>query len=474
MAGKPWSYIASRAGAASRKAESSAHHHRHMLSKYDTPPSSDELDNIQTPLPTPAKTPVPSTPSSSKRRGSASGIKIQNYILGNCIGKGAFGAVYTALNVWTGETVAAKQISLSNLPKAEIQNIMLEIDLLRALDHPNIVRYHGFVKTEDILYIILEYCENGSLTLISRDFGTIPEHLVAIYIAQVLQGLVYLHDQGVIHRDIKGANILTTKEGIVKLADFGVATRASDDPQVVGTPNWMAPEIILLNGATSASDIWSVGCTIIELINAKPPYNDLEQMQALYRIVHDEHPPFPTGISPQLHDFLMQCFQKEPAHRATARDLLRHAWIRYARVPDESGPAARHSVPPTPSSSRPAARWQRQNQGSGVQVLGQSGQHLHFNAAAAHSHTARDDKLSAAETKLSLYSEETRPNAQVGENWDDDFEVKDIARDFTRNITTKFRLLPTALVPRFVESHSEAVNNWDMDFEGDLKIEVLR
>ncbi|KAK9320982.1 kinase-like domain-containing protein [Lipomyces orientalis] len=468
MAGKPWSYIASRAGAAGRKAESSAHHHRRMLSKYDTPPSSDELDQIQTPLPTPAKTPVPSTPSSSsKRRGSASGIKIQNYILGSCIGKGAFGAVYTALNVWTGETVAAKQISLSNLPKAEIQNIMLEIDLLRALDHPNIVRYHGFVKTDDILYIILEYCENGSLTLISKDFGTIPEHLVAIYIAQVLQGLVYLHDQGVIHRDIKGANILTTKEGIVKLADFGVATRASDDPQVVGTPNWMAPEIILLNGATSASDIWSVGCTIIELINAKPPYNDLEQMQALYRIVHDEHPPFPTGISALLRDFLMLCFQKEPAHRASARDLLRHAWIRYARFPDESGPAARHSLPPTPSSGLPAARWQRHNQGSRVQVLGQSGQHLHFNAAP-------DEKKSVVETKLSLYSEEARPlNTKVGENWDDDFETKDIARDFTKNITTKFRL-PTNLVPRFVESHAETMNNWDMDFEGDLKIKALR
>ncbi|KAK9329128.1 kinase-like domain-containing protein [Lipomyces starkeyi] len=474
MAGKPWSYIASRAGAAGRKAESSAQHHRRMLSKYDTPPSSDELDNIHTPMPTPTRTTIPATPSSSKRKGSASGLKIQNYILGHCIGKGAFGAVYTALNIWTGETVAAKQISLSNLPKAEIQKIMLEIDLLRALDHPNIVRYHGFVKTEDILYIILEYCENGSLTFISKDFGTISEHLVAIYIAQVLQGLVYLHDQGVIHRDIKGANILTTKEGIVKLADFGVATRASDDPQVVGTPNWMAPEIILLNGATSASDIWSVGCTIIELINAKPPYNELEQMQALYRIVHDEHPPFPAAISPLLHDFLTRCFHREPSRRASARDLLRHAWIRYARFPDESGTAGRRGMPPTPSPSRPEVRSPRRTQGSCVQVLGQSRQYLHLNSAAGDDRVALDEKQTVLETKLSLYSEEApQTSAQVGENWDDDFEIKDIPRNFTKNITTRFRL-PTTLVPRFVEFDSENSNNWDMDFEGDLKIKVLR
>ncbi|KAK9238502.1 kinase-like domain-containing protein [Lipomyces kononenkoae] len=474
MAGKPWSYIASRTGGAGRKAESSAQHHRRMLSKYDTPPSSDELDNIQTPLPTPSKASIPATPSSSKRRGSASGLKIQNYILGQCIGKGAFGAVYAALNLWTGETVAAKQIGLSNLPKVEIQKIMLEIDLLRALDHPNIVRYHGFVKTEDILYIILEFCENGSLTLISKDFGTIPEHLVAIYTAQVLQGLVYLHDQGVIHRDIKGANILTTKEGIVKLADFGVATRASDDPQVVGTPNWMAPEIILLNGATSASDIWSVGCTIIELITAKPPYNDLEQMQALYRIVHDEHPPIPAGISEMLNDFLMLCFRKDPSRRPSARDLLRHAWIRYARFPDESGQSSRQRVPPTPSSTRSEARSQRHTHRTDVQSLGQSRQQLYLNHGSSPKPATLDEKQTLVETKLRLYAEEAaRHNAEASDQWDDDFEIKDIPSNFTKNVTTKFRL-PTTLVPRFVEFDSENSNNWDVDFEGDLKVKVLR
>lgn len=155
---------------------------------------------------------------------------------------------------------------------------------------------------------------------------------------QVLQGLQYLHDQGVIHRDIKGANILTTKDGTVKLADFGVSTSTLAGPdkeaQVVGTPYWMAPEIIQLSGATSASDIWSVGCTVIELLQGKPPYHNLAAMPALFAIVNDDHPPLPEGVSPAARDFLMQCFQKDPNLRVSARKLLRHAWITGSRRSD--------------------------------------------------------------------------------------------------------------------------------------------
>ena len=147
---------------------------------------------------------------------------------------------------------------------------------------------------------VTRYCENGSLHSICKNFGKFPENLVALYMSQVLYGLLYLHEQGVIHRDIKGANILTTKEGLVKLADFGVATKASglDESSVVGTPYWMAPEVIELSGATTSSDIWSLGCTVIELIEGKPPYHKLQPMQALFRIVNDEHPPIPGSASP--------------------------------------------------------------------------------------------------------------------------------------------------------------------------------
>ncbi|MCJ1308432.1 hypothetical protein MMC25_002085 [Agyrium rufum] len=260
---------------------------------------------------------------------------LKDYQLGDCVGKGAFGSVYRALNMQTGETVAVKQIKLANLPKSELRVITLEIDLLKNLDHPNIVKYHGFVKSAESLNIILEYCENGSLHSISKNFGKFPENLVGMYMSQVLHGLLYLHEQGVIHRDIKGANILTTKQGLVKLADFGVATRTSSlEASVVGTPYWMAPEIIELSGASPASDIWSLGCTVIELLDGKPPYHKLQPMHALFRIVNDDHPPLPEGSSSVVRDFLTLCFQKDPNLRVSARKLLKHQWIVSARRSD--------------------------------------------------------------------------------------------------------------------------------------------
>lgn len=260
-------------------------------------------------------------------------VGLKDFQLGDCLGKGAFGSVYRALNWNTGETVAIKQVRLENLGGVELKTIMLEIDLLKNLNHPNIVKYNGFVKSSESLYIILEYCENGSLHSICKNFGKFPENLVALYMSQVLHGLLYLHEQGVIHRDIKGANILTTKEGLVKLADFGVATKASglDQASVVGTPYWMAPEVIELSGAATSSDIWSLGCTVIELIEGKPPYHKLQPMQALFRIVNDEHPPIPGSASPALREFLMECFQKNPTLRISAKRLLKHNWILSAK-----------------------------------------------------------------------------------------------------------------------------------------------
>ncbi|QIW97978.1 hypothetical protein AMS68_003496 [Peltaster fructicola] len=254
---------------------------------------------------------------------------LKDYQLGDCVGRGAFGSVYRALNWNTGETVAIKQIKLTDLPKSELNVIMQEIDLLKNLNHANIVKYHGFVKSVENLYIILEFCENGSLHSICKNFGKFPENLVSHYTGQVLHGLHFLHEQGVIHRDIKGANILTTKEGLVKLADFGVATKQAGPTEgsVVGSPYWMAPEVIELSGATTASDIWSLGSTVIELLDGKPPYHKLAPMPALFRIVNDDHPPLPEGASPLVRDFLMQCFQKEPNLRVTAKKLLRHPWI---------------------------------------------------------------------------------------------------------------------------------------------------
>ncbi|KAM0746355.1 kinase-like protein [Meredithblackwellia eburnea MCA 4105] len=258
---------------------------------------------------------------------------LKDFKLGERLGSGSFGTVVKAFNWTSGETVAIKQIGLSNIPKSQLPDIMSEIDLLKNLHHPNIVQYRGFVKTSEFLYIILEYCENGSLSSVTKKYGRFPESLVALYILQVLQGLLYLHDQGVIHRDIKGENILATKEGSIKLADFGVATRTGGptDLSVVGSPYWMAPEVVDQTGATTASDIWSLGALVIELITGKPPYAHLDPMPALFRIVNDDCPPIPETASAVVRDFLLQCFQKDANLRVGARKLLRHPWMVVAR-----------------------------------------------------------------------------------------------------------------------------------------------
>lgn len=158
--------------------------------------------------------------------------------------------------------------------------------------------------------------------------------MIARYVKQMLEGLHYLHQQGVVHCDIKCANILVSRSGVIKLTDFGVSRKLKNDEdfqsEVVGTPFWMAPEVIQLQGASTASDIWSLGCTVIELLTGHPPYHELQSMTAMYRIVEEEHPTFPPGISRELEDFLLCIFKKDQRQRQTAKQLLSHPFIQSA------------------------------------------------------------------------------------------------------------------------------------------------
>ena len=284
----------------------------------------------------------------SEKKGT--GSRVGTYQLGKELGKGGFGTVYQGLDTATGRFVAVKQVSTKNVPKDELESIHSEINLLKKLKHDNIVRYFDSVEADGTLNIVLEFVENGSLSDIIKRFGTFTETLAVMYIAQVLHGLEYLHIQGVIHRDIKGANILTTKNGLVKLADFGVAldSKNSDGEEgVVGTPYWMAPEIIEMAGPTSKCDIWSVGCVIIELITGEPPYYHLAPLAALFHIAQDANgPKIPSGVSPVLRDFLRQCFHKQPEFRKGADELLGHPWLRVKRENLEVEPSAvrRHVI----------------------------------------------------------------------------------------------------------------------------------
>ncbi|KAL0082583.1 kinase-like domain-containing protein [Phycomyces blakesleeanus] len=255
------------------------------------------------------------------------------YQLGNCIGKGQFGSVYRGLDLTTGEIVAVKRVKIVN-GELDQEEIMKEVSLLKALSHTNVIQYIGFIKTQNHMNIILEYAENGSLMSTLKAFGAFPEKLVASFSIKLLNGLEYLHANEVVHCDLKAANILTTKTGDVKLTDFGISLnlkiKCADAGAVSGTPNWsrLAPEVIELKGASTKSDIWSLGCTIVELATGKPPYANLISMSAMFRIVEDDYPPIPKNISEEMHSFLLCCFQKNPDHRPTATELKEHIWIR--------------------------------------------------------------------------------------------------------------------------------------------------
>ncbi|MED6184939.1 hypothetical protein PIB30_052265 [Stylosanthes scabra] len=253
---------------------------------------------------------------------------------GDVLGKGSFGTVYEGFTD-DGFFFAVKEASLldegSNQGKQSIFQLRQEISLLSRFRHENIVRYFGTQEDQSSLYIFLELVPKGSLLSLYQKYSLNDSH-VSAYTWQILHGLKYLHDQNVVHRDIKCANILVDVNGSVKLADFGLAkaTKLNDVKSSKGSPYWMAPEVVNLrnDGYGLAADIWSLGCTVLEMLIGKPPYSDLEGMQALFRIGRGEPPPIPETLSKDARDFILECLQVNPSKRPTAAQLLEHPFLR--------------------------------------------------------------------------------------------------------------------------------------------------
>lgn len=255
------------------------------------------------------------------------------YQLKQVVGKGSYGVVYRAVNKKSKQTVAIKEINYDN--DEELKEIMIEIDLLKNLNHINIVKYHGFIQKQANLYIILEYASHGSLKSLfaKRNPKRLEENETTVYIKQTLHGLNYLHEQGVIHRDIKAANLLLDSNNIVKLADFGVSTMVNNTAMTLaGSLNWMAPEIITNKGASTLSDIWSLGATVVELMTGNPPFHNLIDINIYYAIENDKYYP-PSSLPDGCKHFLKQCFQKSMYRRPTAKQLLKHPWLRDVNDP---------------------------------------------------------------------------------------------------------------------------------------------
>ncbi|XP_031446336.1 LOW QUALITY PROTEIN: mitogen-activated protein kinase kinase kinase 19, partial [Phasianus colchicus] len=262
---------------------------------------------------------------------------------GEVLGKGAYGTVYCGLTN-QGQLIAVKQVVLDTSDRLttekEYQKLHEEVDLLKTLKHVNIVTYLGTCLEDNILNIFMEFVPGGSISSILNRFGPLPEIVLCKYTKQILEGVAYLHDNCVVHRDIKGNNVMLMPNGIVKLIDFGCArrlawvslsgTHSEMLKSVHGTPYWMAPEVINESGYGRKSDIWSVGCTVFEMATGKPPLASMDRVAAMFYIGAHRGlmPSLPDRFSGTAVDFVHACLTRDQHERPSALQLLDHPFVK--------------------------------------------------------------------------------------------------------------------------------------------------
>ncbi|XP_019850848.1 PREDICTED: mitogen-activated protein kinase kinase kinase kinase 5-like [Amphimedon queenslandica] len=263
---------------------------------------------------------------------------VQDFELLSQIGSGGYGVVYKAKTVSDGQLCALKIIKIK--AGEDFNLIQKEISILSHCKHPNIVGYYSSYLRKDKLWISMEFCEAGSLyNMMHVQHSGLNELQIAFVCKETLQGLTYLHERNILHRDIKSANILLTHDTVVKLADFGIATQLTQTmgkrKTFIGTPYWMAPEVAAVDkkgGYNQKCDIWSLGITAIELAEMQPPMNDLHPFRALQLLTKRAFQP--PGLqhknkwSNNFHDFISHCLKKDTSKRPTARDLLKDDFVK--------------------------------------------------------------------------------------------------------------------------------------------------
>ncbi|KNB41643.1 serine/threonine-protein kinase [Blastocystis sp. subtype 4] len=246
------------------------------------------------------------------------------------IGEGSYGSVVKALHKRANRLVAIKIVPVDS----DLNELIKEISILKSCKSEYIVRYYGSYYKNNDLWIVMEYCGAGSLSdLMMKGRFSLKEEEIRYVVSQMLLGIAYLHQQRKIHRDIKAGNVLLTESGIAKLADFGVSVQLDSTlakrKTVIGTPFWMAPEVIQEMDYDSRADIWSLGITAIELAEGVPPYSNIHPMRAIFMIPNRPPPRLQNESrwSKPFVDFISQCLVKDPTKRPTARQLLDHPFV---------------------------------------------------------------------------------------------------------------------------------------------------
>eukprot|EP01105_Mastigella_eilhardi_P020271 TRINITY_DN4815_c0_g1_i1.p1 TRINITY_DN4815_c0_g1~~TRINITY_DN4815_c0_g1_i1.p1 ORF type:complete len:954 (-),score=341.97 TRINITY_DN4815_c0_g1_i1:62-2923(-) len=267
--------------------------------------------------------------------------------LASVIAEGSFGTVYKGSFNPTGDTLAIKIIQLEE--GETFSDLVIEIDVLSKCHCPNIVQYFGSWRRGDELFIAMELCDGGSASDLYQDLKeSFSEAMIAYITRETLKGLDYLHNMGIIHRDIKGANILLTLKGAVKLVDFGVSGKLSPSQPgrytFIGTPYWMAPEVIENKNSAvpydTKADIWSIGITMLEFAHGQPPLSDIHPMKAIFQIPIRKPPTLtnPGAWSSSFPDILEKCLARDPKARLSCAQLLQHQFFKQSL--DQEGAAA--------------------------------------------------------------------------------------------------------------------------------------
>ncbi|KAG0480555.1 hypothetical protein HPP92_011413 [Vanilla planifolia] len=254
---------------------------------------------------------------------------------GKLLGRGTFGHVFLGFNSESGQMCAIKEVTVisdDSNSRESLKQLNQEINLLSQLSHPNIVQYYGSELADDILSVYLEYVSGGSINKLLKEYGPFGEPVIRSYTAQILSGLSYLHGRNTVHRDIKGANILVDPNGQVKLADFGMAKHTSSCTSIrsfKGSPYWIAPEIVMNgNGYNLSVDIWSLGCTVLEMATSRPPWSQFEGVAAIFKIGNSKDiPEIPDHLSSEAKSFVKLCLQRDPSARPTASQLIDHPFV---------------------------------------------------------------------------------------------------------------------------------------------------
>ncbi|KAI5949427.1 BCK1 [Candida jiufengensis] len=264
------------------------------------------------------------------------------WIKGELIGRGSFGDVYLALNVTTGEMLAVKQVMWNkncDFISDGIESLHKEIETMKDLDHKNIVQYLGYEQKNNIYSLFLEYVAGGSIAMLLKSYGKFDEILIRIITKQVLLGLEYLHDNNIIHRDLKADNLLLDIDGTCKISDFGISKKNNDiynnaNMSMKGTIFWMAPEVIdnLVEGYSAKIDIWSLGCVVLEMFAGKRPWSNEAAISVIYKAGKEKKaPPIPKDIihlvSKEAENFINKCFIIDPNLRPTAEELLNDPFV---------------------------------------------------------------------------------------------------------------------------------------------------